>query len=71
MTQSLEEALRLESGTLEFLEQFSREDQEKLLELFEAARETQKRSVDEAIESGLEIIPGFLRKTVRKVLGGG
>ncbi|GEM_PF-3513540 len=69
MTQSLEQALGLEPGTLAFLEYFSEEEQARLLSLFETAQTGQRQRVDEAIESGLQIVPGFLRKTLRKILG--
>lgn len=69
MSESIEQVLGATPGSLAFLEQYSGAERDRLLALFEQARELQRKQVDAAIESGLQIVPAFLRKTVRKALG--
>ncbi len=69
MSQNLEQVLGLIKGELGFLDTLSTEQMTRLTDMFDQARENQRAQTNQAIEAGLQIIPGFLRKAVRKVLG--
>lgn len=69
MSSNLEQTLGLEPGALAFLEKFPDEDVDRLRTLFDQAHVEQRKQVDQAIESGLQIVPKMLRKTVRKIFG--
>ena len=70
MPNIIEDALGISEGQLEFLNYYSGAELKQLQTMFEKSRELQKAQTEEAIESGLQIVPALLRKTVRKAFGG-
>ena len=69
MLQNMEQTLGLENGELNFLETLGSDQVSELESLFAQAQANQRQQTNLAIESGLQIVPAFLRKAVRKVLG--
>ena len=69
MSNTLEETLGLPEGQLAFLNDLSDGDNEKLQAMFANSQALQREQVQEAIDSGLQIVPKLLRKPVMKMLG--